>query len=58
MAMVDMKQIHALEDETELLARPHELRQRAAEHGCLFFSRTARSGARAGDPAPGARRVP
>jgi len=37
MAMVDMKQIHALEDATDLLARPHELRQRAAEQGCLFF---------------------
>ena len=37
--MVDMKQLHTLEDATGLLARPHELRQRAAEHGCLFFKR-------------------
>ena len=37
MAMVDMKQINALEDATELLARPQEFRHRAAEHGCLFF---------------------
>lgn len=39
MAMVDMKQIHALEDATQLLAHPHDLRQYAAEHGCLFFRR-------------------
>lgn len=37
MAMVDMKQIHALEDATDLLADPAGLRRRAAEHGCLFF---------------------
>lgn len=37
MAMVDMKQVHGLEDATGLLSRPAELRQRAAEHGCLFF---------------------
>ena len=39
MAMVDMKQVHALEDATDLLRSPDELRQRAAEHGCLFFRR-------------------
>ena len=39
MAMVDMRQIHALEDATDLLRHPDELRQRAAEHGCLFFRR-------------------
>ena len=37
MAMVDMKQIHSLEDATDLLANPGELRQRAKEDGCLFF---------------------
>ena len=39
MAMVDMKQIHDLEDVTGLLTRPDELRQRAGEQGCLFFRR-------------------
>ena len=37
MAMVDMKQIHSLEDATDLLANPGKLRQRAKEDGCLFF---------------------
>ena len=37
MAMVDMKQVHGLEDAMDLLGSPDELRQRAAEHGCLFF---------------------
>ena len=37
MAMVDMKQIHSLENATDLLANPGELRQRAKEDGCLFF---------------------
>ena len=37
MAMVDMKQIHSLEDAIDLLANPKELRQQAKKDGCLFF---------------------
>ena len=38
MAMVNMAQIEPLEDMTNLLNQPEELRRRGKEDGCLFFS--------------------
>ena len=38
MAMVNMAQIEPLEDMTNLLDQPGELRRRGREDGCLFFS--------------------
>ena len=37
MAMIDMKQIEALEDATDLLQDPETLRRQAQENGYLFF---------------------
>ena len=37
MAMIEMKQIEALEDATDLLKYPNKLRQQAKENGYLFF---------------------